>query len=517
MSLNTGDTTFSLEREGVAISTITTSGQSIVDGFFVCNPGLLLFVIERFTGQELPPTDHLRLPVVSLDELCPGIDRALNVPQQFRDRSQFAALGKWQDPSGRFIVGLAITGGSENPWQPAAYTAHNLVAYVMVNDQNLKNYPCDNQWSADIQIFVAEPESEARERQLTREKTLLGTKRSQEKFPMMFELDTYIFLKKLRRYDTVWQFRKANVIFTIDWKHTVVRRPDVSGIRKVLEVAELMLLVCEDLDLRSVEALRQTCTHFRNMQPLADIGRTRMHKALARIFTFGDLQSQEARDQTVKSFNTLLHSGGSIVGGSTALHVLCPGNWLPADLDIVVRESHQGAMEKFLMQTGFVLNLEKTQNPEIFYPGGDDTGDSLKFTYRRFENPIKGRPGVDLCVIHPRHINAPADFVLTYHSTVVMNFWTGRSIYSLWPDLTINGKLIRNKYTPTPKVEAALAKYARRGFFDIHDTNRARALWRLMPPSNIRFIQDDYPELQDTRMTVESIPGPTWRKEFAVV
>ncbi|KAJ3715026.1 hypothetical protein C8R42DRAFT_227341 [Lentinula raphanica] len=385
----------------------------------------------------------------------------------------------------------------------------------MLNGQ--ENYPDDHQWSVNIEIYIAEPESGARERHLTREKTVLGVNQSLERFPMMFKLDNYNFFKKLQRYSSFWKFREANVVCTIDWKHTEARKPDISGIKKVLEVTELMLLVCDHLDLRSVEALRQTCSHFRNMQPLADIGRTRMYKALARIFTNRIQQSQQT-SETVKSFNALLHAGGGIVGGSTALHVFCPGDWLPADLDIVVRESHQAIMEKFLTEEGFVLNEERTREPESFYPGGEDTGDQLKFTYRRFERPTPGRPGIDLCVIHPRQINAPAEIVLTYHSTVVMNFWTGRAIYSLWPDLTINGKLLRNKFTPTPKVEEALAKYARRGFFDIHDPSPEFAPYRVtvMPPLNIRFLQDDYPDLQETRLTVKALPGPTWRKEYAL-
>ncbi|KAJ3757090.1 hypothetical protein EV360DRAFT_71430 [Lentinula raphanica] len=518
--LRPDNTVVSLEREGATISTIISSASQNTHHYrrdsLTFELRLLLLLIEKFTGQGVPHTDNCQLQVLTLDELCPGIDR-VNLPQQIRDRNQFAKLGQWMDPSGKFLIGLAITGGSENPWQPAAYIAYRLVAYVLVNGQ--QNYPNDNQWSVGVEVFVAEPESEAMERQLTREQTRLGAQQPQERLPMIFELDTSNFLKRLRRYDSVWQFRKANVIYKIAWTHTEVRKPDFSGIKKVLEVTELMLLVCDNLDLRSVEALRQTCTYFRNMQPLANIGRTRMHKALARIFTFGDQQSKEARDQTVKSFNVLLHAGGSIVGGSTALHVFCPGNWLPVDLDIVVRESHQEAMEQFLTEEGFVLNLERTQNPHGFYPVEEDTDDQLKFTYRRFENPIEGRPGIDLCVMKKKkkQISAPADFVLTYHSTVVMNFWTGRSIYSLWPDFTINSKLIRNQFTPTPKVEDALAKYAQRGFFDVHDKRPESAAHRMHPPSKIRFLQDDYPELRDTRLTVKLLPGPTWRKEYAVV
>ncbi|KAJ3715027.1 hypothetical protein C8R42DRAFT_645980 [Lentinula raphanica] len=443
-----------------------------------------------------------KLSVCSLEELCPGIDRD-NMPEEIRDRKQFAKLGQWKDSSGKFVVGLALTGGSESPWQPVDYNPHNLIAYVMFNGQ--EKYPYDSQWSVDVQVFVSEPEAGAKEHLLERERTLLGFKQGQKTFPIMFQLNTERFLAKLQRYDSVWQFSEANMIYTIDWEHTKIQRPNVSGIRKVLEVTELMLLVCDYLDLRSIEALRQTCKHFRGMQPLADVGRTRVQNALLHFFNLGDRHTEEQRDRIVKSFNALLLAGG--------------GNWLPADLDIVVRYMQQEVMEGFLTEVGFVLNEERSRLPQKFYPGGEGPGEAIKFTYRRFENPIEGRAGVDLCVMHPWSISAPAEFVLTYHSTVVMNFWTGSSIHCLWPDLTINGKLLRNQHTPTPKVEAALMKYAKRGFYDIHDT-RPKTLHHTTRMrffgSTIRYLQDDYPDVAKERLTIETIPGHTWRKELIV-
>ncbi|KAJ3753832.1 hypothetical protein EV360DRAFT_87406 [Lentinula raphanica] len=521
-----GHSTFSFEREGTSIKTVTTHGNTMVDGFLEHSPSWLLLLIAEFTGRSIPPSDMHEpnepkpLSICSLEELCPGIDKE-NVPELVRDRKQFTKLGQWIDDSGKFIVGLAISGVSENPWQPPQYNAHTLVAYVFVNDP--AKYPSYSQWSIDIEVFIAEPEAGAKEHHFTREKTHLGVQRNQKVFPMMFRLDIETFLKKLQRYDSVWQFREANMIYTINWQHTEVRKPDVSGVKSVLAVTELILLVCDHLNLPSIEALRQTCKHFRSMQPLADIGRTRMQNALLYVFNTGDQLEREHRERIVKTFNALLLAGGSIVGGSTALHVLCPGNWLPADLDIVVREAQQAAMEDFLTEIGFVLNQERTRDSETFYPGGQDSDcrEAIKFTYRRFENPIAGRAGVDLCIVHPWTISAPAEFVLTYHSTVVMNFWTGRSIHCLWPALTLKGKLLRNKFTPTPKVEAALRKYAQRGFYDIHD-KRPKALqhWfgvRYPSDKSIRYLQDDYPNIADERLTIKTIPGPTWRKELVVV
>lgn len=220
-----------------------------------------------------------------------------------------------------------------------------------------------------------------------------------------------------------------------------------------------MLEVCNHLDLRSIDALRQTCTHFRKMEPLETIGSTRLQTVLQHTFGGGY--------RLIEEFNSLLHASGGIVGGSTALYVMCPGNrkWFPADMDIVVRTTHQDVMEAFLQEkVGLVLNEERTQDAEFFYPGGmsesySDLDNRITFTYRRFDNRIDGQPGVDLCLILPGSFGGPADFVLTYHSTVVMNFWTGRNIHCLWPELTVRGEFIRNKYTPTPKIETALEKY----------------------------------------------------------
>ncbi|KAJ3802958.1 hypothetical protein GGU11DRAFT_387018 [Lentinula aff. detonsa] len=333
----------------------------------------------------------------------------------------------------------------------------------MINGQ--ANYPNDNEWTISTKISIAGLESDWRRHYFTRKKTMLGMRQSQNVYSSMFELNTKAFIDKLNRYNWVRQLSEANVICTINWKHTEVRRPDVSGIKHVLEVTELMLLVCKHLDLRSIEALRQTCKYFRDMQPLASVGSTRMQQALYRAFSLGAQRPEIQTNQIIEDFNSLLLAGGSIIGGSTALHVLCSGDWLPADLDIVVREMHQDAMEAFLTEkAGFILNEERTRDAESFYPGSNSgahgaNNDYIRFTYLRFDNPVEGQPGVDLCVIHPWSIAAPADFVLTYHSTVVMNFWTGRSIHCLWPELTVHGRLIQNEYTPTPKVENALQKY----------------------------------------------------------
>ncbi|KAJ3735795.1 hypothetical protein DFJ43DRAFT_833786 [Lentinula guzmanii] len=521
--MSSSGTTISLERDETVIATITTTAETIVDGLLPYSPGLLLLLIDRFTGKSLPCDDpnEPQLPVCTLEELCPGLDRA-NMPEHLRDRKQFAKLGQWTDQSGRFVVGLAYTGGSENPWQPREYIAHHLVAYMMINGQ--ANYPNDNEWTISTTISIAGLESDWRRHYFTRKKTMLGMRQSQNVYSSMFELNTKAFIDKLNRYNWVRQLSEANVICTINWKHTEVRRPDVSGIKHVLEVTELMLLVCKHLDLRSIEALRQTCKYFRDMQPLASVGSTRMQQALYRAFSLGAQRPEIQTNQIIEDFNSLLLAGGSIIGGSTALHVLCSGDWLPADLDIVVREMHRDAMAAFLTEkAGFILNEERTRDAESFYPGSNsgahgNNNDHIRFTYLRFDNPVEGQPGVDLCVIHPWSIAAPADFVLTYHSTVVMNFWTGRSIHCLWPELTVHGRLIQNEYTPTPKVENALQKYTERGFFNIHDPRPATIRGRAMRggPRKIRYLQDDYAHAKGQRLTIDMIPGPTWRQELII-
>ncbi|KAF5390042.1 hypothetical protein D9757_003893 [Collybiopsis confluens] len=389
---------------------------------------------------------------------------------------------------------------------------HELVAFLSLNDGIV--YPVESDWITKVTGHVAEPDNEARKHSLCPEQhSLNGDEGLISGHPRMIILDMSIFRKRLARYCTEYKFSKCNIVFDIEWSQSLNRKLDLSKMINVFGVVELTLNIADFLDLRSIDALRQTSRHFRNMRTLATVGKLRVQKVLTRALG----THHPGVKQHVSDFNRILSATCSIVGGSTALAILSPGKWIPGDMDIVVQDKYADTMEAFLTETiGLVLNVEKSQSSGL-YPGGQGPPvhnvhdrNHIKFAYRRFDSPKPDQPGVDLTIIHPRSYNAQrhcAEWVLTYHSTVVMNFWTGRKLCSLWPDLTLSGKLLRNEYTPTPRIEAALEKYHLRGFTDIHENGS---------PDEKRYLQDDYPQAKGERLSMELIPGPTWRKEIVL-
>ncbi|KAF9065677.1 hypothetical protein BDP27DRAFT_1331605 [Rhodocollybia butyracea] len=103
----------------------------------------------------------------------------------------------------------------------------------------------------------------------------------------------------------------------------------------------------------------------------------------------------------------------------------------------------------------------------------------------------------------------PANFILAYHSTVVMNFWNGKHLYCMWPNLTFKGLYVRNLEELTPKLVDALEKYQERGFLDKYDPHGLRAIYGATP----HYIQDDLGEVRHEmhQLKVSDIPGPRWR------
>ncbi|KAJ3916317.1 hypothetical protein F5877DRAFT_46870, partial [Lentinula edodes] len=94
-------------------------------------------------------------------------------------------------------------------------------------------------------------------------------------------------------------------------------------------------------------------------------------------------------------------------------------------------------------------------------------------------------------------IGAPLETILSFHSTCVMNIFTHRSAYCLFPHLTLEEKktLLINIQLPLTEVQAnALSKYERRGFKIVHQpplcsvVNETSALTFLRP----RFVGDSH-------------------------
>ncbi|KAE9400854.1 hypothetical protein BT96DRAFT_631049 [Gymnopus androsaceus JB14] len=165
----------------------------------------------------------------------------------------------------------------------------------------------------------------------------------------------------------------------------------------------------------------------------------------------------------------------------------------------------------FLAQCQYVRDNERSQARQPFYPNDDDRDQHILFEIERFEHPEAGRIGVDLTILYPRSISYPAEFILTYHSTVVMNFWNGKHLHCLFPALTSNGVYIRNYQTPTLRVEKGLRKYQERGFKDKYDPEGLLLSENPSLSKKPHYIQDDIPGCADRKLMVSDVPQPRWR------
>ncbi|KAL8280047.1 hypothetical protein RQP46_007628 [Phenoliferia psychrophenolica] len=155
---------------------------------------------------------------------------------------------------------------------------------------------------------------------------------------------------------------------------------------------------------------------------------------------------------SLAAFDKVLRQTGSIIGGSIILSILRPGNWRPGDIDVVVPDVGYAGLDRFLLKSGYAL--VPNEEPDEDYPGGL----RFQFRHRRYE---KGTLSVDVCQVS--HVSA-VDFILTYHSTSVMNFYRPGEIVCLFPKYTFKGLYQENHFTPTDRLDAALAKYHQRGY-----------------------------------------------------
>lgn len=291
--------------------------------------------------------------------------------------------------------------------------------------------------------------------------------------------------------------------FNLSWLQAVTFHPNLTGIVQVLKVPELLQWICHDLDLYSISSLRATCKLF--WSRLANLASERMRRALTRVL---DPQGTQ-HPSFIEDFASMIRSTGSVVGGSLSLWVLCPGEWLPGDIDVITDSQHGPAVIDFIQAAGYIVDADRTVGTEDFYPGrigltyAENSFDHVRFEYQHFTKA--GSLGIDLCIVLAKSVAIPSNFILTYHSTAVMNFWDGRYLYCVWPELTFKGLLMRNEYTPTVRIEEAIKKYKIRGFTDKYSESQG-----------LRYIQDDFPVAKNKRLTVGMIPKPLWREPLTL-
>ncbi|KAF8587940.1 hypothetical protein K439DRAFT_1613958 [Ramaria rubella] len=230
----------------------------------------------------------------------------------------------------------------------------------------------------------------------------------------------------------------------IDYTVRITKLPDLSNLYNILLNDVILEKIATHLTLKEIGSLRATSRALAYKlvrQP------TRRLRALFEEY-FSD----------PSCFAACLRATGAIVGGLAILSIPCPGNWKPGDLDRIILATD--LQHSWTVKDSFLNSLQHppsgTLNPTM--PGSET-----------HHGPRK----VDLSVVASKTYGVtPGDFTLTYHSTPVMNLYNGHGIFCLFPMLTFNHLLFRNRESPShrqrERMEQCIRKYLRRGFKESH-------------------------------------------------
>jgi len=163
-----------------------------------------------------------------------------------------------------------------------------------------------------------------------------------------------------------------------------------------------------------------------------------------------------------QSFFRILKSTNLVVSGSLALAFMVPTEslgWFPNDMDLYTTKREVRAWTRDLDVCGYKPNKPSAVRPDG-YPVHSEIQEIIYF-----ENLISGRQ-VDL-IISATIATKP---MFCYHSTLVMNCFTGRGFFSAYPNLTTSLRGLMNPSTlvayniPPSHVAKCLKKYVDRGF-----------------------------------------------------
>ena len=155
----------------------------------------------------------------------------------------------------------------------------------------------------------------------------------------------------------------------------------------------------------------------------------------------------------------ILRSCDAAISGSSALHLLLPASsttWTPNDLDLYVPHRY---MKKFTARLHHFGYQPLARNPR----NHSNYSSSHILNIHKF---LRGDITID--VIESR-TDASFSPIFQFHSTALMNFIGADTIFSAYPDLTMNYKSLLNPYsiyrhTYTRNKLAHLEKYRLRGF-----------------------------------------------------
>ncbi|KZO91684.1 hypothetical protein CALVIDRAFT_541587 [Calocera viscosa TUFC12733] len=284
-----------------------------------------------------------------------------------------------------------------------------------------------------------------------------------------YNLDLSLWRRTLQHWAISSGHKTCLLRFDVSSLCTITRFADLSGVGALLlRMSEIRDLIVDDLSLAEVQLLRLTGNELRDS--LSDTLDRRLRRSFSPYFP------------DVSAFCAALRIHHAVVGGSTTLSIMRPGKWCPNDLDIVVSPRYAHGIIVFLLDHGF-KEITRTMHKDSLYP--QHIEGRIYFDYHCYMN---GNKKIDLCVVRHEAVT-PANYVMTYHSTAVMNFFDGRAIFCLFPNETFNGTFLRNRFTPTGNANRGITKIQSRGYKDTG-----------------AYIQDRYNSGDIGRVTVDKLP-----------
>ncbi|KAI5474944.1 hypothetical protein MNV49_002161 [Pseudohyphozyma bogoriensis] len=202
------------------------------------------------------------------------------------------------------------------------------------------------------------------------------------------------------------------------------------------------------LDLRSVLRLAQAEPALRDSLEQVPTRRTR--QLLERWFV------------DVKAFCMALRTARAVVGGSGVLSVLDPGGWTPGDLDVVVPSRRFEMFVKVLKKEGYE-QVDEIEEDEY------ETNPAIGVHHYPYRKTWKDGRVTKIDVISLLSIRiTPVMYILSYHSTPVMNYFDGLDVVCLFPHLTFSrcSWLLDapDADNDSDRLIAGLAKYQARGY-----------------------------------------------------
>ncbi|THH12657.1 hypothetical protein EW146_g7487 [Bondarzewia mesenterica] len=206
---------------------------------------------------------------------------------------------------------------------------------------------------------------------------------------------------------------------------------------------------------------------------------TAVHSYYRRAYNINRHLSHFFRDP--EAFRVLQARTNTLISGSNALQFIDRTFYPESDLDIYVPLRHSHEVADWLLGVGYVFRPHATQSEDLAaairhmqvadaaLEGGFASGYRMRgvvgvcdFLKRRDEESAVDAQPLKIQVIVAAR--TPAEVVINFHSTCVMNVISHDTAYSFYPHATFESRLSLVCPTEGPAQEGALQKYTERGW-----------------------------------------------------